>query len=208
MSASDPADAIAVSNASIVPGRRCGTCTMCCKVMGVAEIAKPLDQWCPHCARGKGCKIYDTRPGECRAFLCGWLTWAELGPEWKPEHSKVVVYRDQKDGRFLVVNVDPGFPLAWRSPAVYNRLKQWAIAWRATPSQEMKLLVTVRIARRVVVILPDRDVDVGIIADDEVLLTSEKVGPRGVDVEVHKVKRGQAAAASTATTSASSTGSA
>jgi hypothetical protein len=208
MSASAPATNIAAGEASIVPGRRCGTCTLCCKVMAVPEIAKPLGQWCPHCARGKGCKIHETRPGGCRAFLCGWLIWAELGPEWKPEHSKVVVYREQESGRRLTANVDPGFPLAWRNPRIYNQLKQWAIAGCATPSQEMKLLVTVRIARRTVVILPDRDVDVGIVADDEVLLTSEKVGPRGVELEIHKVKRGQAAEMSTAAAVPSSIGSA
>lgn len=52
--------------------RDCGECKLCCKLFGVGTIAKAPMQWCSHCnIYGKyGCKVYDTRPDECKAFLC------------------------------------------------------------------------------------------------------------------------------------------
>jgi hypothetical protein len=45
-------------------GRECGDCSMCCKLLEIADadIAKPRNQWCKHCKPGSGCTIYDTRP--------------------------------------------------------------------------------------------------------------------------------------------------
>ena len=31
---------------AIVPGRACGGCSLCCKVMVIAELAKPAGTWC------------------------------------------------------------------------------------------------------------------------------------------------------------------
>src|SRR4051794_24207443 len=50
---------IAKSKARVLPGRSCGTCTLCCKVVGVLEIDKPGGVWCRHCVSGKHCAIYD-----------------------------------------------------------------------------------------------------------------------------------------------------
>ena len=48
--------------------RTCGTCTLCCRVLAVVDIGKPAGAPCAHCAEGKGCRIYDSRPQECRLF--------------------------------------------------------------------------------------------------------------------------------------------
>ena len=56
--------------------KKCGTCTMCCRIMGVADMEpepKPAHVWCKHCEIGKGCKIYESRPPSCREFNCMWL---------------------------------------------------------------------------------------------------------------------------------------
>ena len=37
------------SSRAPVPGRACGSCTLCCKTMGVDELAKPPGVWCQHC---------------------------------------------------------------------------------------------------------------------------------------------------------------
>ena len=50
------------------PGKTCGSCTLCCKVVGIAELKKPADVWCGHCNKAKGCRIYDTRPQVCRKY--------------------------------------------------------------------------------------------------------------------------------------------
>src|SRR5262245_7587478 len=79
-----------------LPGRSCGGCTLCCKVLGVPALEKPRGTWCSHCERGTGCRIYETRPDACRTFLCGWLVNPRFGAEWKPERSKIV---DRKSTR-------------------------------------------------------------------------------------------------------------
>ena len=53
--------------------RTCGSCSLCCKVMEIKELKKPMNKWCSHCAKGGGCSIYPTRPAECRTFDCLWL---------------------------------------------------------------------------------------------------------------------------------------
>jgi hypothetical protein len=71
---------------------QCGACTLCCKLVRVDEIDKPVGRWCHHCALGKGCNIYDTRPTECRTWDCLWLQGA-FGdqPDLRPDKCKVVV---------------------------------------------------------------------------------------------------------------------
>ena len=62
------------------PGKECGTCTMCCKVMGIKAIAKPPGVWCKECIPGKGCGIYETRPEACRTFYCAYRVRAARCP--------------------------------------------------------------------------------------------------------------------------------
>lgn len=50
----------------------CGSCNVCCTVMGVDEIDKAPGDKCVHLC-GKGCSIYQFRPQSCRAFECLWL---------------------------------------------------------------------------------------------------------------------------------------
>lgn len=90
------------------PGRSCGSCTLCCKVLAVPEIAKPAGHWCPQARKGTGCSIYDTRPEMCREFRCLWLQ-GHLSAEHKPDRIHGVVV-PTKDGKNLQVMEDPGFP--------------------------------------------------------------------------------------------------
>jgi hypothetical protein len=61
--------------------RRCGGCTLCCKLlpMGMGpmprpdEFKKPAGERCPHQRTGKGCAIYQKRPECCRVWNCRWL---------------------------------------------------------------------------------------------------------------------------------------
>src|SRR5690348_13326370 len=108
---------------SAATGRTCGTCTMCCKVFDIPSLAKPEGKWCKHCDIGKGCRIYDTRPDQCRQFVCLWLQDPTLPPEWKPETSKLVMSIWPTTG-FIYVQVDPGSPLAWRKEPYFSRLRE------------------------------------------------------------------------------------
>lgn len=77
----------------VIAGRSCGSCTACCSFPPIhAEaLQKPANTLCPHCTVGQGCTVYDTRPTVCRGFFCGWFFLEELGPEWHPSRSGVVI---------------------------------------------------------------------------------------------------------------------
>ena len=107
------------------PVRTCDGCTLCCKVIGIKELNKPQGQWCTHCEAGVGCKIYATKPGECGTFICGFLCEPELGEEWRPSRSKIVLTTEM-GGRRIVAHIDPQRPDAWMQEPYYSALKQWA----------------------------------------------------------------------------------
>ena len=133
--------------------RACGDCTLCCKLLGIDELDKPAGQWCAHCAVGRGCAIYESRPEPCRTFLCGYLTWPVAGEHWFPVRSKMIL-ASAFGGKRLAVHVDPGRPNAWREAPYYSDLKRWS----AVGARDGRQLV-VSVGRRSILILPDRDVE-------------------------------------------------
>src|SRR5262249_34203215 len=88
--------------------RACGPCTVCCTVLKIdtPQLRKPADTPCKHlCATG--CGIYEARPPVCQQFLCGWRLFAELGDDWRPDLSGVLVMR----------KAPAELPPAWQSAA-------------------------------------------------------------------------------------------
>jgi len=135
--------------------RQCGTCTLCCKVLGIAALQKPAGSWCPHCRPGQGCGIYEGRPEECRTFGCLWLADPQFPDEHKPERSKLVFVLEPNQGR-VIAYCDPGRPLAWREVGNYRLLKNMAVV-----SAESGRQVIVALRDSYTAILPDRDVPLG-----------------------------------------------
>jgi hypothetical protein len=78
---------------SLVPGRACGTCTVCCKTLRInaPELKKLAGVLCPHCTEGGGCKIYETRPPVCQGWYCGWRRMQHLNDEWRPDRCGVLI---------------------------------------------------------------------------------------------------------------------
>ncbi len=136
-------------------GRTCGACTLCCKVLAVDELDKPMGAWCRHCAPGKGCGIYEERPAPCRSFACLWLSDSSVPDDLRPDRSKVVFDSDS-GGRRLIARCDPGHPTAWRREPIYGQLKAWA-----REGEGRGELVVAVAGRRVWVIGPDEDLDLG-----------------------------------------------
>jgi hypothetical protein len=147
--------------------------------MGIAELKKPMGKWCPHCIPGVACKIYQSRPGECRAFNCMWLLDARLGPEWKPDRSKLVV-TNGRDGTGLEIRCDPGFPQAWRKEPYHSQILEWAEA--AKPHG-----VIVCVTNRVTMVAPEGEFPLGEVADDDQIVR-EFSGDRLVSVRLSKAK--------------------
>lgn len=94
-----------------------------------------------------------------------------------------MVLVSELEGNRVAAHVDRGRPLAWRDEPFYSDLKRWAAA--AVPSMGQ---VVVQIGRRVIVILPDKDVDLGEVADDERIVTAEQRTPFGPRLDALKVK--------------------
>ena len=146
---------------TLVPGRSCGTCSMCCKVYSIKELRKPAGRWCIHCVRGSGCTIHADRPRSCREFFCSWLIDPNLGPEWKPEVSRFVLSADATHQAIMVM-VDPGMPLAWKREPYYAVLKKFSEVFFRINQK-----VLVNLNGHITVILPDREVPIGVIVPGE-----------------------------------------
>jgi hypothetical protein len=76
---------------NLVPGRTCGSCTLCCivPVIDMPEVQKLPSSVCRHCV--SGCDIYETRPEVCRNYYCGWRRLDIFDEDWRPDLSGVFV---------------------------------------------------------------------------------------------------------------------
>jgi len=161
-------------------GRDCGKCSLCCKVLGIGELKKPAGSWCSHCKPGKGgCAIYQQRPSECDNFNCLWLTSSEFDSAWYPPTAKMVVHLES-DGNRVALRVDPAFPTRWREEPYYGRLKAYARYAADNRSQ-----VVVYNGTRVTVVLPNKDVELGHIAEGDYIIVEEVRGPAGRDWQAY-----------------------
>jgi hypothetical protein len=152
-----------------VPGRACNTCTMCCWVLDVAELAKPAGAACPHCVKNGGCGIYAERPSACGEFYCGYLALPFVHERWFPTSCGMMIFPDATQGR-LAVHVDPARPDAWKADPYHEDLRRWAAA-----ADKMGFQVYVAIGRRIVAILPHEDVDLGVFGDDDRLIYDREI---------------------------------
>lgn len=165
-------------------GRTCDGCTMCCKLMKVEE--KPSGQWCQHCIIATGCSIYETRPGECRTFHCGYLRMPQIGEEWRPSESKMVIAIGPGTNR-IVVMVDPDRRGQWRKAPYYAAIKSWARALCPRAGQ-----VLIHDGPEVIAVLPDREKSFGAHREGRQLISVVDPGPNGPICDV--IEEEQAAA--------------
>ena len=117
--------------------RRCGSCTLCCKLTPVVELAKKGGQRCQHQRMGKGCSIYAKRPLPCRAWDCRWLNGDDTQDQRRPDLSHCVidmlpdyvVLRDDETGGgteipVVQIWVDPRHPKAWEADAIMDFIER------------------------------------------------------------------------------------
>ena len=83
--------------------RKCGTCTLCCKIVGVEELNKPQNTECHFCKNDQ-CSIYDTRPKSCRDFNC-LLLLGLLPDELQPQKVNAV-FAMTGDQKRVIVHVE------------------------------------------------------------------------------------------------------
>ena len=162
----------------LAPGKACGSCMMCCKVPYIREFKKPHGTWCRHAVPGHGCSIYPDRPRACSGFWCEWMFNPGFGPEWKPDRAKFVVSFQPKM-HIIDILVDPSFPNAWTKPPFFAQIKKWAVE-----HTERNLFVLVRIGRRMIAVLPDREVDMGEVDPESEVAVTRRIGPDGLIFDV------------------------
>lgn len=92
----------------LVPGRECGECTACCVhlLINDTDFVKPEGETCSHMVEKGGCKIYNDRPSVCRDWHCAWRFMAQLGDDWRPDRSGILV-RSNEDGIIFQPIRDP-----------------------------------------------------------------------------------------------------
>jgi hypothetical protein len=151
-----------------VAGRECGSCVSCCCFFTIAELNKPAMVLCSHSMPGGGCDNYPNRPNACRVFYCAWRCWDAVPDDWRPDRTGFVLGGRLMPGRFLSVTADPARPYAWREEPYYSQLMEWA---RQAP--ELESQVAVFVEKRVIVLLPDGEQDLGVIGPDEVVIKDE-----------------------------------
>jgi hypothetical protein len=107
----------------------CGTCSLCCKLLGIEEIEKSPGVWCRYCTPGTGCTIHEqnTYPTDCRAYVCLWRQKKDEGhslpDDLRPDRCKVIIDA-AKHERIHYVRCEPAFAGAWRNPKIIGILAQ------------------------------------------------------------------------------------
>lgn len=114
--------------------RRCNECTLCCRLVPVAQISKPANTRCTHLRVGKGCKLHSLReyPDSCALWACIWLREPQAKLP-RPDRAHYVIdpfldfieldYPGGRDRLDVVqVWVDPKYPDAHRDPALREYL--------------------------------------------------------------------------------------
>lgn len=107
--------------------RKCGECTLCCRLLPTKEINKPANTRCQHQRHGKGCGIYADRPFSCKVWSCRWLLNDDTADLSRPDRSHYVIdvlpdyitaVQDggSTDVPVLQIWVDPNYPDAHRDP--------------------------------------------------------------------------------------------
>jgi hypothetical protein len=157
----DEADAF-ITKSKTITGRSCGTCSLCCRLLDVPEAGKLDHEWCPHCRPGKGCLIYQTRPGKCRGYGCLWLVNPAFDDNWFPKKCGIVgdVHQDGEldvpQVRFIV---DPRTPNRWQEEPFYSKIKIIALqGLRGGIVAGTMVSTIIYIKEKRILVLPNKDI--------------------------------------------------
>ena len=83
--------------------RVCGSCSLCCTVLRVDELAKLGGCPCLHQLPEGGCAVHAVRPKICRAYRCAWLEGAFEDTDRPDQLGAVLDLQTRGDSVRLVV---------------------------------------------------------------------------------------------------------
>jgi hypothetical protein len=66
----------------------CGECTLCCFMLAIKELGKPVNTDCIHCDHG--CKIHGNHPKECSEFNCMYIQVTDIDIGLRSDKCKVI----------------------------------------------------------------------------------------------------------------------
>ncbi len=115
--------------------RRCGSCTLCCKLLPLREFGKDAGVRCKHQRHNVGCAIYDRKPLSCMLWSCRWLVGEDVADLPRPDRVGYVLdimpdfitVQDNESGEEVNVQVvqvwvDPARHDAHRDPHLRDYL--------------------------------------------------------------------------------------
>lgn len=168
-----PSPGAPITSFAAAPGRACGSCNLCCKVYAWPEIGKPPGVWCKYCEPGKGCKIHDALPEECRLFNCLWMADGKMPEEWRPDRAKFVLTVYPANG-FIYGQAEPSAPNAWRRAPYFDGLKAMA---KALIEERRHVLMFV--GDEATLIMPDEVLPLGKMTARDNFRIEQVFGPKG-----------------------------
>jgi hypothetical protein len=104
-----------------IPGKACGSCSFCCKVLEIEEMKKAAGVTCANCLSAGGCSIYASRPEVCRDYQCDWKEDRGLSAQYRPDRVGALLMQDPDSDEYQAV-CDPEKPFAWRNPLIFKHL--------------------------------------------------------------------------------------
>ncbi|MBO0757950.1 MAG: hypothetical protein J2P54_19060 [Bradyrhizobiaceae bacterium] len=106
---------------------------------------------------------------------------SNLGDEWRPTKAKMVL-SPGVDGKRMTVHVDPAFPNAWREEPYHGALRKLA-----RDAADAKGQVVVYLKKSAIVILPDKDVELGELAPGDHIAVDVRETSSGRVFEAHRI---------------------
>lgn len=67
---------------------KCDECTLCCELLEIKELNKPINELCKYCING--CSIHDDSPIECSKFECAYFQSENANIDLRPDNCKVI----------------------------------------------------------------------------------------------------------------------
>jgi hypothetical protein len=116
--------------------RKCGDCTLCCKLVPVADLHKAAGERCKHQTH-KGCRVYARLAlvsPSCQLWSCQWLVNPDAGELRRPDRAHYVIdimpdfvgvqddtTGETRDMPTMQIWADPDHPDAWRHDEALRR---------------------------------------------------------------------------------------
>ena len=130
----------------LVKDRSCGECSVCCVALNVdtKEFQKLPGVACSHLCKSGGCAIHDMRYEVCRTYHCGWRYLDQLGDDWRPDRSGVLI-DFQVEGLPSHYPKRPGVRLTlyWIGPGV-SESQVWLMSY-APPAMASNRITATRV---------------------------------------------------------------